>query len=705
MRLFSYVICFALAVVALQGCGEKQRAETYLQRGQEFYDKGDFARARLELRSALQIDSKQAHAWFLLANIAEKQQDWQKAFNAYSKAVELDPQNAEARVKKGALLLAANSPDDALAEAQAVLAADPTDAAALTLRGSVRKRQGDLDAAVADATAALQQDPLQRDALALLAGIRVEQENFQEARHLLQKATQAHPKDVPLKLALAGVLEKLGDTAEVQYVLEQLVESQPKELSHRVRLAQYLTSTGQTEAAEKTLRAAVAADPGESQPKLLLVEFLRQTKGFDAAKQELDQLIAAQPKEYALQFALADLYRTAGKLSDAEATYRKVIEQDDKGPQALRARSKLAALLVAATRPTRPRSSSSRSWRRIKGDADALVVRATIALQARRYRSGSRRPAPCPAGAAGLGWRTAADGAGPPEEQRDRPGPGRAGEGNRGEAGPGIQLSAARRRCARASATPMGPAMVLGRLLERAPDNAVAQTALARIQLSQPDTEALEKTAETVLRTRPDHPLGYYLKGRVLQRRNQLEASVAAVREGAQQVAGRGPAAGSLGPELHGAQAAGQGGGEAQAAAEPSPSNIFAINLLGEVYVATGRLAEAKAQYAEAIRTHPKSPLAYERLAGLQAERGRQGGGGEDASQGCGGNQSQRAPGAVAWGPAPGDRRPTTRRHRCTRRCSRANPKADAAANNLAMLLVNQRANDPGQPGARSRPW
>ena len=68
--------------------------------------------------------------------------------------------------------------------------------------------------------------------------------------------------------------------------------------------------------------------------------------------------------------------------------------------------------------------------------------------------------------------------------------------------------------------------IALERLLSRDPSSAVAQTALARVQQSQPDTGALAETAEQIRNARPEHPLGYYLTGLVLQRQGQLETSV-----------------------------------------------------------------------------------------------------------------------------------------------------------------------------------
>ena len=52
------IICTLAGLLALTaaGCGQEDRAQTYLERGQELYDQGNLVKARLEFKNALQID-------------------------------------------------------------------------------------------------------------------------------------------------------------------------------------------------------------------------------------------------------------------------------------------------------------------------------------------------------------------------------------------------------------------------------------------------------------------------------------------------------------------------------------------------------------------------------------------------------------------------------------------------------------------------
>ena len=163
-----------------------------------------------------------------------------------------------------------------------------------------------------------------------------------------------------------------------------------------------------------------------------------------------------------------------------------------------------------------------------------------------------------------------------------------------------------------------GAAQVLERLLAAVPDDANAQTTLARLQLGQPDVDALKKTAEQVLSTRPEHPLGYYLKGIVLQRQGDLQGSV----EQFETALAKNPKAAEPLVALARSYLALKQPEQAQARLEKllaeNPNNIVAINLLGEVYATMGKQEDARKQYALAIERAPRSPMAYQRLAQLQ---------------------------------------------------------------------------------------
>ena len=95
-----------LACFLLAACGgpEAKKAK-FLERGKEYSAKGDFVRAGLEFKNAIQIDPKFAEAYHQLGLSQLSRADIRGAYGSLSKATELDPKLLPAQNQFGRLLL------------------------------------------------------------------------------------------------------------------------------------------------------------------------------------------------------------------------------------------------------------------------------------------------------------------------------------------------------------------------------------------------------------------------------------------------------------------------------------------------------------------------------------------------------------------------------------------------------------------------
>ena len=102
---FFRIFLLALLLSILSACGGAEgRKAKYLERGKSQMEEEKFDKAQVEFRNVLQIDPKNAQAYYYLGQIAEKQRDLRQAFGYYSKAVELAPDNLDAQSKMGSLI-------------------------------------------------------------------------------------------------------------------------------------------------------------------------------------------------------------------------------------------------------------------------------------------------------------------------------------------------------------------------------------------------------------------------------------------------------------------------------------------------------------------------------------------------------------------------------------------------------------------------
>ncbi|MBE8232298.1 MAG: tetratricopeptide repeat protein, partial [Endozoicomonadaceae bacterium] len=179
---FKNLSIFVVCILLIQGCGDSaDKAQDYLRNGKTYFQKGEYDKARLEFKNALQIDSKLAEPYYYLALIAEKNQNWQGMFAKLSKTIKLVPDHSEALIKLGRLYLLSGGLDEALEQAEKVLKVSSNNIDAITLQGAVFFKQEQLIKAMEMADKALDLNLANVDAVSLKAALLMEQQNFSDA--------------------------------------------------------------------------------------------------------------------------------------------------------------------------------------------------------------------------------------------------------------------------------------------------------------------------------------------------------------------------------------------------------------------------------------------------------------------------------------------------------------------------------------------
>src|ERR1700674_5508999 len=106
------VVCISMTLVfsaiLLTSCSRNPQKlkEKYLQSGQMFFDKGEYDRASIQFRKALQLDPRFGEAEYRLGLTDMKLRLWQDAYRALSQAVDLEPRNVGAHMQLAELTLA-----------------------------------------------------------------------------------------------------------------------------------------------------------------------------------------------------------------------------------------------------------------------------------------------------------------------------------------------------------------------------------------------------------------------------------------------------------------------------------------------------------------------------------------------------------------------------------------------------------------------
>lgn len=688
------VRCAALAMVAVALCvagcgGAAQRKASYLQKGEKFFAQRNYAKAHVEFRNALQIDPNDANARYEVGRTSERLNNPREAVGHYQAAIDSDPKHMLARAALARLYLIGGLPDRAQELVEPGLAIEPRNPQLLTVSGAVKAQRGNTPGAFEDAEAAVAIAPDDEYAVAFLASLYRQNVRSDKAIEVVRAGLEKIPQSVDLRVVLAD-LEMAQDhypLAEAQ--LKKVIELQPEEITHRYRLARFYLLSKKVAAAEQTMRDAIRFAPDNVEAKVALVDLLAGHQGVNKAEAELKAFAANEKDGAKMQLALARFYETHGKNEQAEREYRAVIEEHETKPDGLTARTRLAALLLQRNEPAKATVLIDEVLKENARDNDALILRGNLALakgDAATAISDLRavlrdQPNSVPVMRALARAHLQNNEMAIAEETLRS-----AAEANPTDRQVRLELAQLLAQSGRAEqARPM-----LQQLASEVPDDLPVLESLFRTQMALKDAAAARATAQTIERIRPELPLGPYLLGAVEEGERKFDAAAQAYERAlAIQPEAAEPLAARIRIDIARKEPA-QALARLDKVINEQPTNVIARNLKGELLMAQGQLEPAMAAFEDAIAKAPTWWLPYRGLALAQLSAKRADAAIQSLERGL---KSTNGASALSTDLAalyerldrPNDA------IRVYEAMVARDPKSAGAANNLAMLLVNYR--------------
>jgi tetratricopeptide (TPR) repeat protein len=127
--------------------------------GAILFDKGAKAEAVAEWSKAIELDPRDAGAWYNRGVVHENLKQWDKALADYTRAIELEPKFAWAWNGRGAAHAALEQYDEAIADHSKAIELNAKEARSWWQRGSTYASRRQWDEALADCTQAIKLDP------------------------------------------------------------------------------------------------------------------------------------------------------------------------------------------------------------------------------------------------------------------------------------------------------------------------------------------------------------------------------------------------------------------------------------------------------------------------------------------------------------------------------------------------------------------
>jgi tetratricopeptide (TPR) repeat protein len=335
-----------LAAVTVTACGgTEERKAKYFSRANEYIEAANYPKARVALRNVLKIDPKDAEAYYLFAQVEEKEKNWRNAVQLYQEVIRLVPDHTATLVTLAKYYLEARLTEHVVQAADTVLKKDPRHPQARALKIAAQAvTEEAIPAAVPKAEALAKEFPAEPDVAILLATLYGQQRRYGEAETTVRRAIEAHPRDLDLLNNLNRILTQADNMAGAEAVMRRMIEIEPTSFDHRVRLARFYVGQGTHEKAEAVLRESVAADPNSEPRRLMLAEFFVHKKDVASAEQVLLDAAAHIPHSTQIQLGLSAFYRKSGQDVKARQRYALLVEEYKDKPVALDAKVKLAEM-------------------------------------------------------------------------------------------------------------------------------------------------------------------------------------------------------------------------------------------------------------------------------------------------------------------------------------------------------------------------
>ena len=115
------VISIFSTLLLLQGCNKEEDSKEHLQKGVEYINKGEYEKAKLEIKTASQSGKETAETYYYMALLNEKNRQFREMKENLLKTVELAPNYTDARLKLGKVQLLFGETDGAMEQAEFVL--------------------------------------------------------------------------------------------------------------------------------------------------------------------------------------------------------------------------------------------------------------------------------------------------------------------------------------------------------------------------------------------------------------------------------------------------------------------------------------------------------------------------------------------------------------------------------------------------------
>lgn len=232
-----------------------------LKLGEAFLALGLLDHAESNAQLALSRAPDCASCYLTLAQIAERQDNSEKALSYLMAAKERAPQDPDVLFEFGKVCLERNLVDDAMEALTRAVKLDPNNESYVYVLGSANVAKNHLPDALALFQRLQQKHPHDPVLTYAVGAVYYLQGKYSDAQTLLKESLSAQPHQVAASYYLALTYDAMGDDDHAIPIFQNLLKNNPQHVPSYVKLGGILVRGHQYDEAQRYLQRAVSLDP------------------------------------------------------------------------------------------------------------------------------------------------------------------------------------------------------------------------------------------------------------------------------------------------------------------------------------------------------------------------------------------------------------------------------------------------------------
>jgi tetratricopeptide (TPR) repeat protein len=265
----------------------------------------------------------------------------EKAISVYHRALELSPEDSDARRQLATIQLMTDRPKEALETLAPLLQKDDTDVKTLELAASAYEQDKNTPLAVTTLRQAIVLDPHNVHLYIDFAALSMDHQSYQVGIDMVNVGLKAEPESAPLYMARGVLYVRLARYDEAENDFNRAEELEPNQAISAVARGLEQSEANDLDRALLTVRSKLATKPNDPDLLYLQADILTKmgqepgSENFQIALRSAKKAVTLQPTLAAARDVLAKLYLQAGQTHAAIDQCREALKADAKDQTAL----------------------------------------------------------------------------------------------------------------------------------------------------------------------------------------------------------------------------------------------------------------------------------------------------------------------------------------------------------------------------------